>query len=213
MPFSINQFRQELRGQGARPNLFEVGISVLGNPAASAKMTFMTKTSQIPESTIGTVEVPYYGRVIKVMGNRTFAEFNTTVINDEDFAVHSGLVNWLTAINTHSSNMKTVPGYSYQTQGRITQYSKEGAAIKNVVLHNLWPSVVAAIPLSWDTNDTVEDFEVTWQYDYWTVNDATTDTGPTDSGGLLDRVTDIGVGAFNNVLGTAAGAVAGALSL
>ena len=56
MAFNVNQFRSQLQGDGARPNLFEVSMpfpafSLPGN--AQTKMTFMCKTAQLPGATIG----------------------------------------------------------------------------------------------------------------------------------------------------------------
>ena len=58
MAFSVNEFRSQLVGDGARPNLFEVSMpfptfSLPGN--AQTKLTFMCKTAQLPGSTLGVV--------------------------------------------------------------------------------------------------------------------------------------------------------------
>ena len=179
MPFSVKNFRAQLVGQGARPNLFEVTIPFPGavNPGeAGQKMTFMCKGAQIPEATLGTVEVPYFGRNIKIAGNRTFAEWTTTVINDEDFAVHAGLTNWMNAINGHGENLKAIDGNEYQVDATVTHYEKGGDVAKQITIVNCWPSSVAAIDLNWETNDQIEEFTVTWQYDYWQIADALTQT-------------------------------------
>ena len=180
MPFSINNFRANLTGQGARPNLFEVTIPFPGavNPGeAGQKITFMCKGAQIPGADIGLVEVPYFGRNIKLAGNRTFAEWTTTVINDEDFAVHAGLTNWMNAINTHASNERQITGTDYQVDAQVVHYKKDGDIAKEITIVNCWPSSVAAIELGWDQNDAIEEFAVTWQYDYWQITDALTQTG------------------------------------
>ena len=179
MPFSINNFRAQLTGQGARPNLFEVTVPFPGasNPGeAGQKLTFMCKGAQIPGADIGLVEVPYFGRNIKLAGNRTFAEWTTTVINDEDFAVHSGLVNWMNAINAHGENTQSLDSEDYQVDAQVIQYGKEGDIVKRVTLVNCWPASIPAIELGWDQNDAIEEFAVTWQYDYWSIVDARTFT-------------------------------------
>ena len=176
MPFSINNFRAQLIGQGARPNLFEVTIpfpTSVDTGEAGQKSTFMTKGAQIPGADIGLVEVPYFGRNIKLAGNRTFAEWTTTVINDEDFAVHGGLTNWMNGINGHAENNRSVPGTTYQVDAEVVHYKKEGDVAKKITLVNCWPASLAAIELGWDTNDALEEFTVTWQYDYWQVQDGT----------------------------------------
>ena len=179
MPFSINSFRAQLTGTGARPNLFEVTVPFPGaaNPGeAGQKMTFMCKGSQIPGADIGLVEVPYFGRNVKLAGNRTFAEWTTTVINDEDFAVWSGMTNWMNAIQGHGENLQTISSADYQVDAQVTQYGKEGDVLKRVSMINAWPASIPAIELGWDQNDALEEFAVTWQYDYWQVTDAKTFT-------------------------------------
>jgi len=177
MPFSVQDFRSNLTGGGARPNLFEVVVpfpsGVVDNSTASQKMTFMCKAAQIPGGDIGTVEVPYFGRMIKYAGNRTFAEWSTTVINDEDFRVHSAITGWMDLINQHSNNARGVESTTdYQVDAQVNHYGKTGEIIKKVNFINLWPSSLTPIDLGWDTNDVLEEFAVTWMYDYWAIEDA-----------------------------------------
>jgi len=174
MPFSINNFRANLTGQGARPNLFEITVpfpTAVPTGEAGQKITFMCKTAQLPGADIGLVEVPYFGRNIKLAGNRTFAEWTTTIINDEDFAVHAGLSNWMNGINTHAGNERTFAGTDYQVDAVVKQYTKSGDVAKEITIINCWPASVAPIELGWDQNDAIEEYAVTWQYDYWQAND------------------------------------------
>jgi len=174
MPFNVNSIRSQLTGGGARPNLFNVVVPFPGisNPqGATNKMTFTCKGAQIPGSDIGTIEVPYFGRVIKIAGNRTFAEWTTTVINDEDFVIYNAIQQWMNQINSHLQNHRTNAAgnapLGYQVNGDVYQYAKTGEDIKTVTIMNMWPSSLAPIDLAWETNDAVEEFTCTWQYDYW----------------------------------------------
>ena len=177
MPFSVNTFRSELRGSGARPNLFQVEMTMPTGPGeASSLMTFMCKGSQIPGADIGLVEVPYFGRNIKLAGNRTFAEWTTTVINDENFLVHSAFVNWMNAINNHGENLQTLDRSDYQIDADVVQFGKDGDIIKQIRMVNAWPSSIPAIELGWDQNDALEEFAVTWQYDFWEIADSNAQT-------------------------------------
>jgi len=179
MAFNISDFRGQLVGGGARPNLFRV---TLGAPAyaefPAEKMAFMAKAAQLPESTIGSIEVPYFGRNIKIAGDRTFAEWTITVINDEDFLVRDALERWMDGIDTHTragtkrGSATSNPG-SYVADGVVEQFSKEGDVIKTVTFVNLFPTNVAAIDLAWDSNDAIEEFTVTLQYDHYTSNTTT----------------------------------------
>ena len=172
MPFNINDIRAQLTGGGARPNLFEVVMPfpAVANPgAASTKMTFTCKGAQLPGSDIGMIEVPYFGRTIKIAGNRTFPEWTTSVINDEDFAVYNAIQTWMNSINEHETNLRgagSAPG-DYQATADVVRYGKNGEEIKRVTIVNLWPSSLAPLDMDWSTNDTLEEFTCTWNYDYW----------------------------------------------
>lgn len=78
MAFNIQQFRSEMVGDGARPNLFEVTMqfpAFSGIANAATKLTFMCKSAQLPGSTVGVVPVSYFGRELKFAGNRVFADW------------------------------------------------------------------------------------------------------------------------------------------
>ena len=95
MAFNVNEFRSQMVGDGARPNLFEVSMPFPGfsQPGdAQKKLTFMCKTAQLPGSTVGVVPVQYFGRELKFAGNRTFTDWTVTIINDEDFVIRKRMM-------------------------------------------------------------------------------------------------------------------------
>ena len=172
MPFTINDIRAQLTGGGARPNLFEVVMpfpSVANPSAASSKMTFTCKGAQIPGSDLGMIEMPYFGRTIKLAGNRTFPEWTTTIINDEDFSVYNAIQSWMNSINAHAENTRGAGSNptNYHSTADIIHYGKAGEEIKRITIVNMWPATLAPIDLAWETNDTLEEFTCTWQYDFW----------------------------------------------
>jgi hypothetical protein len=130
----------------------------------------MAKGTSIPGATIGTVIVPYFGREVKLAGNRTFPEWTITVINDENFSHRSQFESWMNAINQHSGNTRKVSGtHGYVNTATVTQYSKTGStsATAKYEFHNLFPTDLSEITLDWGDNDTVEEYTVTFSYDYW----------------------------------------------
>ena len=95
MAFNVAEFRANMIGDGARPNLFQVTLNfptiAENGVAAGQKATFMAKSAQLPGSTIGTVPVYYFGRELKFAGNRTFTDWTLQIINDEDFTIRRAL--------------------------------------------------------------------------------------------------------------------------
>ena len=173
MAFSVNEFRSQMTGDGARPNLFEVSMPFPGfsSPAnAQTKLTFMCKSAQLPGSTLGVVPVQYFGRELKFVGNRTFADWTITIINDEDFVVRNAFERWMNGINSHNFNIRsplaTAP-LSYSVDGDVTQFGKQGNVLKKCKFVGLFPTDVSAIDVDWGSNDTIEEFTVSLAYQWW----------------------------------------------
>ena len=182
MAFNINEIKSQLTFGGAKASLFQVSITNPINGVADLKTPFMVQAAQIPESTLGVIEVPYFGRKVKVAGDRTFAEWTVTIMNDEDFLVRNAMEQWMASINAHASNITqlgTASQGEYKAQAQITQFSKTGSALRTYNFNGLFPTNVAAIGMDWNTTDDIERFDVTFQYDWWNVSggitgDATT---------------------------------------
>ncbi len=179
MAFNVNQFRSQMTGDGARPNLFEVTLpfpafSLPGT--AQQKLTFMCRSAQLPGSTVGVVPVNYFGRELKFVGNRTFADWTINVINDEDFIVRNAFERWMNGINSHSLNVRTPAAQaplSYTVDGEVRQYGKAGDVLKKYKFIGLFPTDLAPIEVDWGSNDAIEEFTVTLSYQWWeSVEDA-----------------------------------------
>lgn len=168
MAFNINQFKSELVGGGARPTLFQCQITNPINNAADIKVPFMVRAGGIPESTVGQYVVPYFGRQVKYAGDRTFADWTVTIINDEDFAIRNAMEEWMNFINSHDSNSRGLP-QQYKSTGQITQYSKDGSPLRTYVFEGMFPISVDGIQMDWSQTDSIEEFSVTFQYDLWRV--------------------------------------------
>jgi hypothetical protein len=174
MAFNVTEFRANMIGDGARPNLFSVSLifpSIVQNgTAAGQKVTFMAKTAQLPGSTIGTVPVYYFGREMKFAGNRTFADWTLQIINDEDFVIRNAMENWMNSINSHYSNIRNTGAArpsNYSVDAEVTQFSKTGESLKKYKFVGMFPIDLAPIDLDWGSNDAIEEFSVTFAYQWW----------------------------------------------
>lgn len=179
MSFSINDIRSQLQYGGARPSQFNVLVTNPINPVADIKMPFLCRAASIPGSTLGIINVSYFGRTIKIPGDREFSAWTTAVYNDEDFAVRDAIETWSNAINgleTNIASAGSAPG-NYKSQATITQYGKDGSELRIYQLNGIWPSEVGQIDLDWDTRDQIETFQVVWQYDSWSIVGGNTGDG------------------------------------
>ena len=180
MAFNVAEFRSNMIGDGARPNLFSVSLSfptvASGGALAAQKTTFMAKSAQLPGSTVGTVPVFYFGRELKFAGNRTFTDWTLQIINDEDFAIRNALESWMNAINSHAGNLRNAQasnGTGYSVDATVTQYGKTGEALKTYKFVGLFPLDIGAIDLDWGSNDSIEEYAVTFAYQWWQADTTT----------------------------------------
>jgi len=173
MAFSVTQFAaQGLPFGGARPSLFEVDIQTpqIGVDNVADQMRFVVQSAQIPAATIASIDVPYFGRQVRVAGNRTFADWTPTILNDEDFRVRNAMEQWSNSINSFQSNLREGTNLlqQYRTVANVTQFSKTGSRLRTYRFVNIFPTEVSAIDLDW-TSDAIETFTVNFVYDYWEV--------------------------------------------
>lgn len=188
MPFNIQQFRSAMTLDGARPNLFECRMTFPEIAAAAARtgsdglgiaeqFTFFCRAAQLPGSTVNAIPVPYFGRELKFAGNRTFTEWTVTIINDEDFKIRNAMELWMNALNSHRNNLRNASFVSpaeYQRDAHVIQYGKTGEALKSYSFIGMFPIDISPIELDWGANDTIEEYAVTFAYQWWesTVGDS-----------------------------------------
>jgi len=174
MPFNISAFKSNgLVYGGARPSLFNVFMSVpagigLDNVSVD-KFRFVCKTAELPESVISSIDVPYFGRKIKVAGERAFADWSVSVINDEDFSVRAMFEAWSNALNRLVSNVRdpAISAEQYKVDLDIVQYGKDGSTLRSYQLIGAFPTQISGIALSWESASAIEEFTVNFAYDYW----------------------------------------------
>ena len=174
--FNINSFRSALTGDGARPNLFQIQIPMSGLAGVTdpgQTLSFMAKSAQLPGSTMGMVPLYYMGRELKFAGNRTFTDWTVTIINDENMSVRKAIEQWMNGINSNVGNVRLLGSpnnlgqNTYQVDGNVTQFSKANTTIKAYKMVGLFPIDLAPIDLDWGQNDTIEEFSVTFAYQWW----------------------------------------------
>ena len=177
MAFNVNEIRSQLNFGGARNSLFQVAIQNPGNGVADIKVPFLVRAAQIPAATLGVIEVPSFGRKIRLAGDRTFAEWTVTVINDEDFAIRNAMEEWSNKIQTFQTNIRDFASASplnYKANAQVTQFSKTGEALRTYTFNGIFPVEVSPIELDWNATDTIEEFTVSFVYDWWEVSGGTT---------------------------------------
>lgn len=172
MAFNINEIKSQLQFGGARPSLFQVRFTNPGSGEADLKVPFMVKAAQLPASTLSQIDVPYFGRRIKVSGTRTYENWGVTVINDEDFRIRRAIETWSKRINTYVGNTRDFGSASpaeYKSRAEVIQYGQKGNVLRTYQFEGVFPLNIGAIELNWESGDAIEEFQVEFAVDYWTV--------------------------------------------
>ena len=175
MAFAITDFKSNLAQGGARPSLFTVELlfpsKIRNKPSKKSK--FFVKGASIPASTVGSFDVFYNGRAIKVAGDRTFETWETTIINDEDFSIRIALEQWMDLIADHRLNIRRKlsksegEGSSYKQRIKLTQWTKSGKEAWHYHFIGAFPTALSAIALDWGTASEIEEYTCTWSFDRW----------------------------------------------
>ena len=196
---TLEQFKGRMLGGGARPNLFECELNfpAISLPDGSTADTlsdstrFLIKAAALPASNLGIIDVPFRGRNLKIAGDRTFDPWTITVINDIDFNIRTAFERWMNIINKHEDNAGLINPFDYQQDALVKQLGRAGLngnvptsdnqlpVLKQYKFYGVFPTAVSDIALSYDSSDTIEEFTVDLQVQWW---DALDDDGNTQLG-------------------------------
>lgn len=199
MGISVTSLRNKMAKGGARPSLFFAKIIFPSNmvgriPGLSTSpnemeldensISFFMKAASIPESTLTPQSIMFLGREMKVPSiDRKFGQFQTTIINDEDFRIRHFFESWIELLAPGAAIFEAESGFGDQAtkqvygQLEVHQMQKDGRVSESGIdsakymgsyyFKDAFPTTVDQIALSWDTADGIEEFGVTFDYQYW----------------------------------------------
>ena len=178
-PLGLLTFQQAIRG-GVRPNLFQVSHLWAGDVTdptiaeVEDAVTYMCKSAALPATNVGTVELPFRGRVVKVPGDRTYETWTATFYNDDSFALRSAYEKWISLTNGVDANIAQTDISDVFRNITVSQLDKfSGGANKLEILRSYelvgaWPVSVGQIAVAYDNNDSYEEFDVEFAYQFHT---------------------------------------------
>lgn len=190
MAHSIQDFKSTLVGGGARPNLFEVIIpgNIPGGGSLGDSFSILCKAAQLPAANVASIDIPFRGRTFKVAGDRTFDPWTITVINDEGFEIRKVMEDWVNFIGQYGDGSGATNPADYMVDAYVKQLTRTASNIRTTAgtggglsltsenkkeetiykFNSIFPTAVSAIDLSYDSSDTIEEFTVEFQVQYWT---------------------------------------------
>ena len=169
-------------GEGVKPNMFMVEIPFPGSGNDDPDVNLLCKSTALPASNLGVIEVPFRGRTVKIAGDRTFDTWSATFFNDKSMKIRGKFEQWLESMNTHEQNnaplFKPSENDGYMKKMKVHQMRKDDKTpgvdgsnttiLRTYTLNFAFPTSISQIDLAYDSNDQIEEFTVEFQYSYWT---------------------------------------------
>ena len=167
----VDDFKSKLTCGGARANLFKATVNFPSYVSPDMELTsFLCKGVQIPSSTIAPIAIPFRGRQLQMAGDRTFEPLSLTIINDANFTVRNTFEQWANGINNFATNTGLANMNEYIADVVVEQLDKAGNVTKKYDFRGCWPSSISTIDLNYDSENTIEEFTVELQVQYWESN-------------------------------------------
>ena len=153
---------QDIVGDMARANLFEVEIPYLGE-----NFKFYCQSASLPASSVKPVKVGYQNRTINYAGDREFATWKLEVYNDDQQTIRRLFLSWSELIQTHGRTMVGALPSEYKQTGFVTQFDRANNETAKFKFTGIFPSEVGEIALKWGEGGDVEIFPVTLEVDWF----------------------------------------------
>ena len=173
---NISDFKAKLAGGGARSNQFKVTMPFPGYASIGGEieeLAFLCRATSIPSMEVANINVPFRGRSIKIAGDRTIPNWSITVYNDTNFKLRNAFERWQNGINNMTDNEGLTNPVDYQVDAFVDHLDRNGNTIKSYTLRGVFPTDIAAIDLSYDEATAIEEFSVTFAYQYFETNTTT----------------------------------------
>ena len=173
---NINDFKAKLAGGGARANQFKVTMPFPGYAQVGGEiedLAFLARATSIPSMEVTNINVPFRGRAVKIAGDRTIPSWSLTVYNDTNFKLRNAFERWQNGINNMTDNEGLTNPVDYQVDAFVDHLDRNGNTIKTYTLRGLFPTGIGEIDLNYDEQAAVEEFGVTFRYQYFESNTTT----------------------------------------
>ena len=188
--FNVERFKSALTNGGARPNQFAVQLSfptyVASQSLAVARAPFLVSVAELPGQTVNPAIVQYRGREVKFVGDRVYAPWTITVLNDAEMSIRTAMEQWMNGMEDYANKFGRLQPSEYQRDMQVFQLDRNGNALKSYNIVNAFPVDLSPVALDFGANDQISTFTVTFQFQHFT-----TSNNPAGSivniGGIFNR--------------------------
>lgn len=166
--FHVNDLKTNT-GAFARGYLFNIYLegTEVGMDGGDNKTAYLVRSSNLPAGTIEPIEVPWQGQTYKIGSTHTFDTWSCTFNVDMAADIRKNFLEWQKKIHDPETNEHGEPD-SYLATVKIELLGTSGDPILTYTLEQAWPSEVGEVDLAYDNKTEVAQFDVTFNYNWYT---------------------------------------------
>lgn len=169
--YNVSQLKATLGG-GAKTDRFtvEFGIPQVDQSInLNSTGPILLKTAQVPERTIGKIEVyGQGGRLLKLPGNTEYNNpLQMTFYQTADHDLRGLISKWQLLIDNYWKNTHTCDVDSVMVEVKLHQLGCDGEETKTYTFFNVWPDSITEVELDTESVNQIEQFTVTFAYSHW----------------------------------------------
>jgi len=150
-------------GNLARPSHFRVTSS----RQPMSVNSFLVKAASLPAATLNTIEVPYYGRKVRIPSTRVFDTWNITVIYGKDSAgnIRSDFETWMKEVQAPVSNL--IAGTDVLEDWYVSLLDPaDYTTIRTIQMVGCYPTELGSVELNQESGEALSEFTATIRYTY-----------------------------------------------
>ena len=179
----LSTFKRQL-SDVARPNRFWVSVGDPSNSIApavgtentvqlnkwDAKYEFYAKSSSLPGRQIGDLTLNWQGMKYSIAGDPTFEDITLVFLNNYEWDLRTFFEQWAEKQSEMETNERSAPSSYKSDVIKLQQLGRTSSdVLATYTLVGAYPTHVAAIEVSQDTENGHEEISVTFKFDYFTV--------------------------------------------
>jgi len=183
--FNIEQYKARF-GDGAKASLFyynpnwPAGIS---NFIVAEDAMYLVRSATMPGSTRDEGTLNWQGFDYKYATKSTYSDITVSFNVDIAAAIRQQFEQWLNLIHNPVDNTYAL-SFQYMANQTMQMVGYDGSNILEFTLHHAWPKEVAQIAMDYSTPE-VAQFDVTFSYQYHTMQSSETGGLSNLAGGLI----------------------------
>lgn len=172
---TIDTFKAALKYGGYRPNQFTVNIIppniMEGRSSSISDVDILCRAASVPTCTIENAQTMYRGRQVNFAGERIYQPWTATFFFDNNYNSRQFFEYWSDGIRKWEETNGTILHENYYGTAIVRPLTRNDEILRSYKLVDVYPGDVGPIQLDYEANNQVSRFDVTFYYNYWTLEE------------------------------------------